>query len=145
MLTGETALEKKTEGIEAGADNYLTKPIDSAELILWVEALLRRSSGDYAGVPGMSAGELTIDPDTRWVTSEGKPVSGLTDKEYRLLLELFRARPKEVSREDLIERLWGGSRTSNTLEFHVNTLRKKLGAQSASRLVTVRGVGYRLE
>lgn len=145
MLTGETALEKKAKGIEAGADNYLTKPIESAELVLWVEALLRRASGDYSKVQGMAAGELALNPETRAVTSSGKLVSGLTDKEYRILLELFNARPKPATREELIDKLWGGSRTSNTLEFHVNGLRNKLGPQSASHVVTVRGVGYRLE
>lgn len=146
MLTGDAALESKAEGFAAGADNYLTKPLEAAELVLWVEALLRRSGAPAAGGRPIRAGELRVEPRTRAVYCREELVRGLADKEYRLLLELAAASPGVVTRQDLLARVWQGARVaSNTLEVHVNRLRVKLGPACAARVLTVKGVGYRLE
>lgn len=145
MLTGETELASKAEGFASGADNYLTKPLDVKELVLWIEALARRVRKDWSDAALIELGELKINPVTRAVEVDGQLVRGLADKEFRLLLELAGARPGTLSREELMRKLWDGVRGSNTVEVHMNRLRNKLGPKGAIHLVTVRGVGYRLE
>lgn len=144
MLTAQSELEDKRTGFDSGADYYLTKPLEVAELLLWVRALLRRAAADWTGSSVISTTDLSINPDARMVEVRGKLVRGLTAKEFNLLLELARARPRPVRREELLERVWGGSAKSNTLEVHVRSLREKLGALGAARVLTVKGVGYRL-
>lgn len=145
MLTAQDALSDKEEGFAAGADNYLTKPIRIEELLLWVQALLRRArkdwpQGQWTGVEG-----LQVDPETRLVRCAGNVVRGLTGKEFSLLLELARAAGKTLRREELLDRVWGSEPRTNTLEVHIGSLRRKLGPQGAARILTVKNVGYRLE
>lgn len=143
MLTANTALEDKVQGFSLGADNYLTKPIDIAEVLMWADALLRRSSGDWTESASLAAGRLSINPQTRTVRVGSDVLRGLTGKEFDLLYELAKARPGVVSRADLLARVWKENPSTNTLEVHVKTLRRKIG--EAAEIVTVRGVGYRIE
>lgn len=145
MLTGDAELEAKAEGFAAGADNYLTKPLDAKELVLWIQALLRRAGKDWSAAQTVTAGELSVNPQTREVRVEGELVRGLADKEFRLLWELAKAKPGVLTRDELTDKLWDGMRGSNTVEVHVNRLRNRLGPKGAIHVVTVRGVGYRLE
>ncbi len=146
MLTALDEIDDKQRGFSAGADYYLTKPISVRELILWVRALLQRARQDWSNAATIGVEGLLINPETRVVQADGKLVRGLTAKEFDLLNELARSSPKTVRREELMERIWGGGGPrTNSLEVHVRSLRKKLGAQASSRIVTVKGVGYRLE
>lgn len=144
MLTGAKTVEDMEQGIEAGADYYLVKPMSAPELLMWVRALLRRVHQDWdrgttIGVPG-----LRINPDIRTVWSDRKIVRGLTAKEFDLLLELARVHPKGLSQRELFQRVWGRAEFSNTLAVHVQSLRRKLGLKGGSHIVTTSD-GYRLE
>lgn len=144
MLTARGQLEDKIAGFKTGADHYLVKPIDAAELRLWVEALLRRI--DYveqdAGV--LRGDNITLDPQTHKVTIGPDEVKDLTRKEFDLLYELVRRKPKILSKKYILAKLWRAVLRDNTVEVHIRNIRVKLGGH-AHRVVTVPGVGYRFD
>lgn len=145
MLTGNEGAADKERGFAAGADHYLTKPITAKELLLWIDALLRRVDRDWTSASQLGDDELSVNAETREVKADGAPVRGLTAKEFEVLFELAKARPRPVRREELAARIWGGEPRTNTLNVHIKSLRQKLGARAGSRIVTVKGVGYRFE
>lgn len=138
VLTARDALEDRILGLDAGADDYLVKPFDLNELKARLRALLRRSAGrpqvliEHAGV--------VLDPTSQQVSYQGNPVP-LTPKEYQLLHELLSQPGKVLTRERLVQTLygWDEEAESNTLEVHIHHLRKKL---SSDLIRTVRGIGY---
>ena len=138
ILTARDATGSKIEGLDAGADDYLVKPIDIDELSARVRALLRRSAGRAA--PLLVHGELTLDPAARQVTRAGKPVD-LSAREYALLQMLLESAGRVLTRSQLEQSLygWGDEPDSNALEVHIHHLRKKLGSEL---IRTLRGVGY---
>lgn len=141
ILTARDATEDRIAGLDAGADDYLVKPFDLDELKARLRALLRRSAGraelriEHAGV--------SLDPSSQQVSYQGKPVP-MTPKEYLLLHELLSQPGKVLTRERLVQLLygWDEEAESNTLEVHIHHLRKKL---FSSLIRTVRGVGYLVE
>lgn len=140
ILTALDRLSDRIEGLNAGADDYLVKPFDLAELSARVNAVARR----YAGNPNplTRIGDLTIDVATRSIDRAGARID-LTAREWALV-EAFLQRPTQVlSKAQLEDRLYafGEEVESNTIEVHVSRLRKKLGHD---RIETVRGLGYRL-
>lgn len=141
ILTARDATEDRIAGLDAGADDYLIKPFDLSELKARLRALLRRSAG-RARVMIEHAG-ITLDPTTQQVTYHNEPVS-LTPKEYQLLYELLSPPGRVMTRERLIQLLygWNEEAESNTLEVHIHHLRKKF---STELIRTVRGVGYLVE
>ncbi|MCX7854968.1 MAG: response regulator transcription factor [Anaerolineae bacterium] len=156
MLTARTDEVDKVVGLEVGADDYVTKPFSMRELLARVKALLRRermlreelAAERVEGRERLVFGDLTIDTASRTVYLRGKPVS-LKPKEYDLLLFLARHRGIVLSRDLILERVWGwdfigGSRT---VDVHIRWLREKLEDDPANptRIVTIRGVGYRFE
>jgi DNA-binding response OmpR family regulator len=138
VLTARDRLEDRVAGLDAGADDYLVKPVELAELAARLRALLRRSRGDSA--PTVEVGELKLDPAGHRAWLADAPLE-LTAREFALLLELASQAGRVLSREQLEARLyeWDQSLGSNAIEVHVHHLRKKLGAD---RIRTVRGVGY---
>jgi two-component system response regulator MprA len=144
MLTARTQVEDRVEGLDAGADDYLTKPFALEELLARVRALLRRTS-DGSGEP-LRFADLTLDPGTREVTRGGERIE-LTRTEFSLL-ELFLLNPRQVLTRSLIfERVWGYDFgfASNSLDVYIGYLRRKTEAGGKPRLIhTVRGVGYAL-
>lgn len=141
ILTARDATDDRIAGLDAGADDYLIKPFDLAELKARLRALLRRSAG-RARVLIEHRG-ISLDPSTQQVTYEGEAVV-LTPKEYQLLYELLSPPGRVMTRERLMQLLygWNEEAQSNTLEVHIHNLRKKF----ASDLIrTVRGVGYLVE
>ena len=138
ILTARDATEDRIAGLDAGADDYLIKPFDLSELKARLRALLRRSAG-RARVVIEHAG-ISLDPTTQQVTYHKEPVS-LTPKEYQLLYELLSPPGRVMTRERLIQLLygWNEEAESNTLEVHIHHLRKKF---STELIRTVRGVGY---
>jgi two-component system response regulator MprA len=144
MLTARTQVEDRVEGLDAGADDYLTKPFALEELLARVRALLRRTS-DGSGEP-LRFSDLVLDPRTREVTRNGDLIE-LTRTEFSLL-ELFMLNPRQVLTRSLIfERVWGYDFgfASNSLDVYIGYLRRKTETGGKPRLIhTVRGVGYAL-
>jgi two-component system, OmpR family, response regulator MprA len=144
MLTARTQVEDRVEGLDAGADDYLTKPFALEELLARVRALLRRTS-DGSG-ERLEFADLVLDPRTREVTRGGERIE-LTRTEFSLL-ELFMLNPRQVLTRSLIfERVWGYDFgfASNSLDVYIGYLRRKTEAGGKPRLIhTVRGVGYAL-
>jgi two-component system response regulator MprA len=144
MLTARTQVEDRVEGLDAGADDYLTKPFALEELLARVRALLWRT-GDGSG-ESLRFADLVLDPGTREVTRGGERIE-LTRTEFSLL-ELFMLNPRQVLTRSLIfERVWGYDFgfASNSLDVYIGYLRRKTEAGGRPRLIhTVRGVGYAL-
>ena len=144
MLTAKDAEIDKVVGLELGADDYVTKPYSSRELIARIKAVLRRVHGEPDADRPLRAGWVELDPAGRTARVDGAPVD-LTRLEFDLLAELA-AHPNVVfTRERLLERVWGyqSGVGGKTVDVHVANLRKKLGKDLP--IVAVRGVGYRLD
>jgi two-component system, OmpR family, response regulator MprA len=146
MLTARTQVEDRVEGLDAGADDYLTKPFALEELLARVRALLRRTGEDGADGDKLSFADLELDPGTREVTRGDERIE-LTRTEFSLL-ELFLRNPRQVlTRSVIFERVWGYDFgfASNSLDVYIGYLRRKTEAGGKPRLIhTVRGVGYAL-
>ncbi len=147
MLTARSDVADVVAGLELGADDYLTKPFQAAELLARVRAALRRATAD-GSPPNLRIHDLDIDVPGFRVTQSGRPVD-LTATEFRLLVELARNAERVVSREALLERVWGYDYLgdSRLVDMAVKRLRDKLGddARNPRYITTVRGAGYRLD
>lgn len=144
MLTARDSLDDKVNGLDAGADDYLTKPFDYPELGARVRALLRRPS--VATAPILAVGPIRLDPASHRVWS-GAIVVPLTAKEFSLLEYLLRFPGEVVTRTALLEHVWDANYDglSNVVDVHVANLRRKLRQPNTVDLIeTVRGVGYRV-
>jgi phosphate regulon transcriptional regulator PhoB len=146
MLTAKGDEVDRVIGLEIGADDYVVKPFSPKELLARVRAVLRRSR-PASGAASTTLGALTIDPGTHTVSVKGEALA-LTPKEFDLLRALVEARGRVLSREFLLDRVWGYARASEiesrTVDVHVRRLRVKLGSEGR-RVLTVKSVGYRLE
>jgi two-component system OmpR family response regulator/two-component system response regulator QseB len=138
VLTARDALEDRVGGLDAGADDYVVKPVAIAELAARLRALVRRASGIARGL--LEAGPLAVDPAARAVTWQGEPVE-LAPREFDVLLALALKAGRVVTRQQIESALyeWDRSIESNAIEVHVHHLRRKL---SPDLIRTVRGVGY---
>ena len=144
MLTARDGVQDRVAGLDAGADDYLTKPFSFDELFARVRALLRRGPSERPAVLGV--GDLSLDPATRRVSRDGRPID-LTPKEFGLL-ELFLRHPGEaLTRTRILEHVWDFAYDgdSNVVDVYVRYLREKVDRPFGRRSIeTVRGVGYRL-
>jgi DNA-binding response OmpR family regulator len=144
MLTGTSHVNARIEGLDAGADDYLTKPFEMGELKARLRALVRR--GGATRTEQLRIGSLTLDRLAHQLQAGGKPLR-LTPKEYRLLEYLVMHAEQVVSRTDLLEKVWEVQfdPQSNVVDVTVARIRSKLGARAgAPRIETVRGFGFRL-
>lgn len=141
ILTARDSWHEKVAGIDAGADDYLTKPFHTEELLARLRALIRRSSG--LASPVLQCGSLALDTRTGRVSLAGQPVT-LTSHEHKVLDYLMHRPGQVISRTELTEHIYAQDfdRDSNTIEVFVGRLRKKL---PADLIETVRGQGYRLK
>ena len=144
MLTAKTAEYDRVLGLDTGADDYITKPFGMMELLARIRAVLRRAQGPEAAETVLRAGELELDEARHLVTVCGESVS-LTAKEFSLLRLLLQNRGRVLTRQVLMDRVWGleAEPENRTLDVHIRTLRAKLGSQGGL-IETVRGVGYKL-
>lgn len=140
ILTARDTWSDKVAGLDAGADDYLTKPFKMEELLARVRALIRRSSGHAS--PELTCGPLVLDTKTGRVMNDGEQVR-LTAQEYKLLSYLMHHKGEVISRTELTEHIYDQDfdRDSNTIEVFVNRIRKKIAVDV---IKTVRGMGYRL-
>ena len=146
MLTAKAEEVDRVVGLEVGADDYVVKPFSPRELVARVGALLRRVREPEAPT-ARRIGDLEVDEGRHRVAVGGRPVE-LTAKEFGLLAALVRANGRVLSREQLLEGVWGYAAAaeieSRTVDVHIRRLREKLGAE-ARRIVTVKAVGYRFD
>ncbi|MGL4546392.1 MAG: response regulator transcription factor [Plesiomonas sp.] len=140
ILSARTELHQRIDGLNAGADDYLTKPFQMAELVARLSVQRRRAAGHAASV--LQIGALTLNTQTAGVTWQGKTVD-LTSLEYKVLAYLMHNQGKVVSRTDLVERIYQQDfdRDSNTIEVFIGRIRRKIDSQI---IQTVRGLGYRI-
>ncbi|TVQ24383.1 MAG: DNA-binding response regulator [Spirochaetaceae bacterium] len=146
MLTAKDQTLDKVLGLKIGADDYLTKPFDMAELLARVEALLRRSRRTSNGAQTDTIGPFVLDVDRQELQGDGRAIP-LSTQEFKLLRYLCEHRGAVVDRDELLAAVWGydGSTYTRTVDVHISWLRQKLGDSRAQRLIaTVRGRGYRL-
>ncbi|GAB4572140.1 MAG: response regulator transcription factor [Rhodothalassiaceae bacterium] len=141
ILTARDSWGEKVQGLDAGADDYVTKPFEIAEILARLRALIRRAAGHASAE--LSCGPVTLDTRNARLWVSGQPVR-LTALEFKLFSYLMHHQGKVVSRTELTEHIYDQDfdRDSNTIEVFVNRIRKKLGIDMIS---TVRGLGYRLE
>jgi heavy metal response regulator len=145
LLTARDAVEDKVQGLDAGADDYLTKPFAFAELLARVRALLRR--GKSAQSPALQVADLTLDPAARTVKRGGETIP-LTNREFALLEYFLRNPGRVLTRTRIAEHVWDYSfdAGTNVIDVYVNYLRKKVDAGREPKLIhTVRGAGYVLK
>lgn len=146
MLTARAGEVDKIVGLDSGADDYVTKPFSLGEFMARVRAALRRSP--LAAKDRLTSGNLTLDLISRRATKDDQEVT-LSHKEFDLLAELMRHRGAVLTRESLLERVWGFDYygDSRTVDVHIRWLRSKIETDASNplRIQTVRGVGYRFE
>ena len=150
MLTAKDSEVDKVVGLEIGADDYVTKPYSSRELVARIRAVLRRNSGEAIdNEPGvMTVGAIKMDVDRHQVSVNGAPIS-LPLKEFEVLEFLMRNAGRVLTRMQLIDRVWGSDYVGDTktLDVHIKRLRAKIETDPANPTLiqTVRGLGYKME
>ncbi len=146
VLTAKKAVEDRVLGLKGGADDYLTKPFNTEELVARVEALLRRT-GKGPPPPVQSAGDLRLEIESRKVFLKNKEIS-LSAKEFDLLWFMLQRRNRVLTRDFLLQHVWGYAEglnlTTKVVDVTISHLRDKLGA-AAAMIVAIRGFGYRLD
>ncbi|HVN67868.1 MAG TPA: response regulator transcription factor [Candidatus Sulfotelmatobacter sp.] len=144
MLTAKETTDDRVSGLQAGADDYLTKPFSFAELLARIKAIARRSQGSSAG--RLAAGDLTLDPDTLEAQRAGKPLK-LSATEFKLLKYLLENQNRVISKPLILENVWGYDfdPESNIVEVYIKYLRDKIDKGHKKSLIqTVHGIGYKL-
>lgn len=148
MLTARDSIADKIIGLKSGADDYMTKPFESAELLARIEALFRRTRANGAVPDELAFGDVVVRPRAGQVLRGGSPVR-LSAQEFKLLVHLVRHPGVLLSRDDLLDAVWGyqAMPETRTVDVHVSWLRQKLepDPHSPRYIVTVYGLGYRFE
>lgn len=145
MLTALNSTEDKVEGLDSGADDYMTKPFEAPELLARLRALTRRK-GDVV-IDEVSFGDITLDLNTHDLSCESRTVH-LSGKEFEVMRLLMGSTQRVVSKQDLLARVWGteNNASENSVEAYISFLRKKLShIRSKVQITTLRMLGYRLE
>lgn len=148
ILSARNTMPDKVEGLNLGADDYMTKPFDLPELIARIEVMLRRSRAEQAELPDLLFGDIVIDRHKRDVQVNGRAVE-LSAREFDLLCLLAASPGRVFTRDDILEQVWGWDYegTARTVDNFVASLRKKLkaGSRGSAHIQTVPKVGYKFE
>ena len=144
LLTAKGSEYDKVVGLDAGADDYVSKPFGMMELMARVRSALRRAGQDAAAPPTYTLGPLMVDPGRHLVQVNGENVA-LTLKEFQVLCLLLEHRDTVFTRDQLLNAIWGYEfdGASRTVDVHIRTLRQKLG-EAGSCIQTIRGIGYKI-
>ena len=144
LLTAKGSEYDKVVGLDAGADDYVSKPFGMMELMARVRSALRRAGDDASAPPAYTLGSLMVDPSRHLVQVNGENVS-LTLKEFQVLCLLLEHRDTVFTRDQLLNAIWGYDfdGASRTVDVHIRTLRQKLG-EAGSCIQTIRGIGYKI-
>lgn len=147
VISARNSLDNKIEGLELGADDYLTKPFDVSELAARVKALIRRKN--FSGQAAICYGDISMDTTSREVTANGEIIE-LTKSEYDILLFFFSNPGRVLTRESIAEHIWGDHMDlADSYDFiysHIKNLRKKITATGARDLIkAIYGIGYKLD
>ncbi len=142
MLTAKTYIEDKKRGYSVGSDDYMTKPVDEEELLLKITALLRRAKINKS--KQITVGSVLVDYDSLTVTDKNESIE-LPPKEFMLLFKLLSYPNKIFTRLQIMDEVWGMDTETddNTINVHVNRLRKKLSHIKEFEIMTIRGLGYK--
>jgi len=149
MLTAKTSDEEIIQGLKLGADDYIPKPFSIQQLVLRIEAVLRRSQVGAEMARTIRIGEIEIDTDNFFGVKDGNEIA-FTKREIEVLSYLAQNSDRPVSREELLAKVWGYARNldieTRTVDIHIAKLRRKIEADNKAPelLITVRGAGYRL-
>ena len=143
MLTGSSTDADKVSGFAAGADQYLTKPIPMNELLMWIDALLRRIKLDKNESPVINCGDLHIEMDSHIVRFRDEIIYNLTGKEFDLLYFLVKNSPSVISRKNILSKLWHTIAVEHLVDTHISNLRKKLPKELTEQIQSVPGKGFR--
>lgn len=141
-FTGRDQLKDKKKGFAAGVDQYLTKPIDMGEFVMWAKALLRRS-GAVKGAGIITADDLEIDSGAQLLKYKGRVLENLTWREFSLLAALVKNSPRLLSRNDILSEIWHTVAVPNLVDTHMFNLRRKLPHGLSERIQSVPGKGFR--
>lgn len=142
MVTGRTRISDRVMGLETGADDYIVKPFDTLELLARVKVLLRRAHPQRSAErQHLKVGDLELDPSNYTILQNGSPVFNLTTREFDILYVLMNESPKPVSRETILEAVWGKPEKgdSRVIDIHIANIRKKIGQD---KIKTISGKGY---
>ena len=144
ILTAKDGLDDKLQGFKTGADDYLTKPFNRVELIARLEAIIRRTSGNYSNENLLEFKDLKLDLNTRQVTVKGKNVN-LQGKQFDMLEYLLNSKGSIITKDQIFDKIWGfdSETTTNVIEVYASGIRKELKKYGYDKyLKTIRGVGY---
>lgn len=143
IMTAKSEFDSKVAGFKAGADQYLIKPVPPEEVVLWVQALMRRLSLDKDEGGVLQAGDCSIHADSHLVRFKGAEIRYLTVKEFELFYFLVKNRPKVLSRKHILSNLWHTIAVDHVVDTHLTNLRKKLPRELADKIQTIPGKGFR--
>jgi DNA-binding response OmpR family regulator len=143
FLTGRGQIDDKGQAFEAGGDQYLVKPVQPREVLMWVASLLRRLKINSGDADVLELGDLAIDVKSHLLKFKGQTITDLTGKEFELLTFLVRKRPQVLSRKYILSNLWKTVAVDNIVDTHLHHLRKKLPKELALRIQSVPGKGFR--
>lgn len=142
-ITGQDDLLQKEKGFACGVDQYLTKPIDIEEVVLWAKALLRRVEMDKSGKAVVTVGDLQLNREAHLARYKGAIVSDLTSREFELLYALALNSPRVLTRGEILSQIWHTISVNNLVDTHLFNLRNKLPPGLAANIQAVPGKGFR--